>query len=117
MKGTFPESADATLDKVRATYATREGEYGDSYHLDNQTAVFLKPLLRRFGVDLSPTQLRLVQLATMIDVKLQRLGGPFKEDTTVDLIAYLSVYNELRSQYEASKTAPNPSPTAGASQP
>ncbi len=116
-RGTFPESADSTIEKVRQTYTTREGEYGDSFHLDNQAPGFLRTTLARFGVTVTPEQLRLIQLASLIDTKMQRMIGPFKEDTLVDLIAYVAVYNELRAKYERRDDAPNPTAPAGESRP
>lgn len=111
MMGTFPQSADATIEKVRATYATREGEYGDSWATKNQVHTFLDATLksisdRGVGADaFSPEEKRLIALSSMVDVKMTRMVGPYKEDTIVDLIAYLAVYNELRSQYEAAKSS------------
>lgn len=100
-KATFERTADVTLDTVRATYAQRGGEYADSWSIKNQVATFTESTLARLGVSLSADEIRLVQLAALIDVKDSRLTGPFKADSIVDGIAYRAVYATLRQEYEA----------------
>lgn len=99
MKPTFEAAADRTLDDVRAIYASRGGEYADSWALENQVSTFTDATLRAFGLTLSPEQMRLLQLAALIDVKDARLGGPWKADSMLDGIAYRAAYTALREEY------------------
>ena len=97
---TFEASADETLAVVRAIYAQRGDEYSDTWSIPNQVATFTEATLRRFGISLGADEIRLLQLATLIDVKGSRLIGAWKADSVDDAIAYMAVYRALREKYE-----------------
>lgn len=104
MKPTFELGADATIEKVQATYKQRGGEYADSWHTENLVTTFLDATLRRMNVDvgLGKEEKRLILLAALIDVKDSRMGGPWKEDSVVDGIAYRALYANLMETYKGS---------------
>lgn len=99
---TFERTADAALDQVRAIYSQRGGEYADSWSLKHLVTTLTRATLARFGVTLDDEQLRLLQLAALVDVKNQRIGagGEWKADSIVDGIAYAASYLTLREEYE-----------------
>ena len=102
-KQTFEESADKTIEQVRAIYSQRGQEYADSWSLDNLVTTFTEHTLRELGFRLDPLQLRLVLMAALVDVKDSRMGGPFKADSIIDGIAYRAAYCALREQYDTQK--------------
>ncbi len=99
----FESSADAALEKVRATYSQRGEEYADSWNSENIVTTFSAATLLAFGLRLTVEQMRLLQCAALIDMKDSRLGGPWKADSLVDSIAYRACYLTLREQYESAK--------------
>lgn len=105
-KMTFERCADAALDKVHAIYAQRGGEYQDSWATGNSCFAVTKATLKRFGIELSADQMRLIQLASLIDVKDSRLQGPWTPDSIVDGLAYRAVYLTLREEFEANNRLP-----------
>lgn len=82
----FSEYADATLARVRATYAERGGQYGDTW----REAKFnnLRAVLKLCGVTLGNPELRAIAAASLVDVKHSRMIGGYKEDNLIDGIAY-----------------------------
>jgi len=111
---TFERTADATLDRTRATYAERGNGYGDSWDVSNVTDAVTRATLERFGIrGLDAYEMRLLQLACLIDVKDSRLIGKWNPDSLVDGIAYRAVYTTLRDEYEQRQAAavilPDPS--------
>lgn len=105
---TFERFADTTLDKVRATYAQRGQEYADSWDLSQYASPFTDLALTEINKheylgDLSPEAKRLIANSSMLDVKLSRLGGGYKEDTLIDMIAYLAFFTQALSEYVASR--------------
>lgn len=101
---TFDAGADKTLDAVRAIYAQRGEEYGDSWRLENMTTTFTEAVLRRMNVQAAPTMLRLLQLASLVDVKESRLkNGPYKQDSVIDGIAYRALFDALWERPESSQ--------------
>lgn len=99
----FEESANKTLDAVKATYSQRGQEYADSWHIDHMVTTLTRATLGRFGAELTAEQIRLLQCAVLVDVKDSRLIGPWKPDSIVDGIAYRACYASLREEYEEQK--------------
>lgn len=95
----FNHGADTALASVRETYDARGQEYGDTWALENQCFDFIAATLRAFGMTLTPTQMRLLKLASLIDTKDDRMLGPWKADSVIDGIAYRAVYATLRNEY------------------
>lgn len=100
---TFNRAAIATIKEAIAICEQRGGEYQDSWSIVNLRTHWLDNLLRDHP---SPAQgmekewRRLIVLASMIDIKISRLGGPWKEDTAIDLINYVGAYTGLRREYD-----------------
>ena len=97
---TFNRAAKETMDKSIAICEQRAEEYQDSWDLNNLQVVYLRSTLRSFGITLEPIQERLLVMASMNDIKLSRMTGPFKEDNHIDLNNYNSAYCTLRREYE-----------------
>lgn len=91
------------MDAVKATYSQRGAEYSDSWHLDCIVTTFTRATLRAFGLDLTDEQIRLLQSASLIDVKDSRMGGPFKADSVIDGLAYRAAWLSFMQEYEAGK--------------
>lgn len=101
-KTTFAKNADETISEVQATYAQRGQEYMDSWALPDLIATFSKAV-DKFERPFTPSGYRLRQCAALIDVKLSRMTGPYKRDTVIDLIAYLSCFAGLVEEHNAPK--------------
>jgi hypothetical protein len=102
---TFNRAVDAGMARRKAISDQRGGEYGDTWALENQITVFLDATLRRIlppevYARITPEEKRLVILGSLNDVKLSRLRGPWKLDTTDDLGNYGDAYGTLRQEYE-----------------
>lgn len=95
-KPIFETFADATLARVRGTYATRGTEYGDTWR--NAQWLALKATRDELGLSIPESALRAVAAAVMVDVKYQRLEGGFKDDSVVDGIAYNALWAEEMQQ-------------------
>lgn len=85
-KPLFEERADRTLDKVRAVYAQRGGEYADTW----RTCRFLafKSVAKRLGLAIPDEYCRILTSAGFYDMKYERLGGGYKDDSIIDALAY-----------------------------
>lgn len=94
----FETFADATLARVRGTYATRGTEYGDTWR--NAQWLALKATRDKLGLSIPDSALRAVASAVLVDVKYQRLEGGFKDDSVVDGIAYNALWAEEMQQQE-----------------
>lgn len=103
-KATFNRCVDTTLAKCSAISDQRGGEYEDSWALKNVFTPFGDHVdrIRRGGAfDLSWKRLR--ALAALIDVKISRMLGPWKEDTAIDMINYLAAFTQLMNEYEEAR--------------
>lgn len=100
---TFNIAAKETMDKSIAICEQRAGEYLDSWSLENLKTPYLDSILSQFNLEKSHELKRLIIMASMCDIKISRMAGPFKEDTYIDLNNYNSAFCSLRKQYEESK--------------
>lgn len=97
----FETYTDATLDRVRETYAQRGTEYGDSWkHCQWLT---MKAVCRKLGFLIPEDMLRAVAVAALCDVKHNRLEGGYKDDTIIDSIAYHGLLAEEMRRLEPLK--------------
>lgn len=89
-KPLFEERADRTLDKVRAVYAQRGGEYADTW----RTCRFLamKATAKKLGLVIPDEYCRALAAAAFYDMKYERLSGGYKDDSVIDAIAYGSFW-------------------------
>lgn len=100
---TFNRAADDMISRANAISHGRAGEYSDSWSLENLQTPWLDNLLRSHT---NPPEFlqrqfkRLVIMASMLDIKLSRLAGPWKDDTAIDSINYLAAYAGLRNEFE-----------------
>lgn len=101
----FESGANKTLDAVKATYSQRGQEYADSWATANMVATFTRSTLAAFGITLTDEQVRLLQCASLVDIKDSRMIGPWKSDSAVDGIAYRAFYTALREEYEKGEPA------------
>lgn len=113
---TFNRAAERTIADAMAISNQRAGEYHDSWSLQNLKTPFIDNLLRDYPV--CPVNQdereykRLVVMASMVDIKVSRMGGGWKKDTSIDMINYVAAYCELREQF--GRNAPKePSRTSG----
>ena len=85
-KPKFETNADATLDRVRATYSQRGGEYADTWG----TCRFpvMTSVAKELGISISPQHFRALASAALCDMKNERMTGGWKEDNMIDGIAY-----------------------------
>jgi hypothetical protein len=85
-KPKFETNADATLDRVRATYSQRGGEYADTWG----TCRFpvMTSVAKELGISISPQYFRALASAALCDMKNERMTGGWKEDNMIDGIAY-----------------------------
>lgn len=104
---TFNRAAERTIADAMAISNQRAGEYHDSWSLENLRTSFLDNLLRDFPVcpkgmnnpNIDKEYKRLIVMASMVDIKVSRMGGGWKKDTSIDLINYTAAYCELREQF------------------
>lgn len=106
-KHVFNSAANETLAKSSQICEQRAGEYLDSWALENQQSVYLDIIARELGLMLTKEQKRLVVMASLCDIKLSRMTGPFKEDNHVDLNNYNSAFCSLLQWYRAKSPEPN----------
>lgn len=106
---TFNRAVMATINKALKISGERGGEYQDSWAVENLITPFLDNLLAS-GIPANPCRRfrRLIIMASMIDIKISRLGGAWKDDTAIDMINYVAAYTQLRSEYDATKAIPGP---------
>ena len=85
-KPKFETNADATLDRVRATYSQRGGEYADTWG----TCRFhvMTSVAKELGSIIEPQHFRALASAALCDMKNERMTGGWKEDNMIDGIAY-----------------------------
>jgi hypothetical protein len=99
MKQTFELRADETLDACKALYAQRGAQYQDSWDLKHAVFVASKATLAAIGVTLTDEQIRMLQAASLVDVKASRLGGKWNEDSVKDGINYQAVWCSFMNEY------------------
>lgn len=95
----FENAVDIVLSEALAIATQRGGEYQDSWHVANVRTTFLDHVLREIGTTSTPEQKRLVIMASLVDVKMSRLCGPYKRDTYIDAINYLACLCHLMDEY------------------
>jgi hypothetical protein len=99
----FETFADRTLGRVRGTYAQRGTEYGDSWR--NCQWLAMKATCRALGLSIPEDSLRALAVASLYDVKYQRLEGGYKDDSVIDAMAYGGLWaEEMKQILEARKT-------------
>jgi hypothetical protein len=88
----FNAAVDEVLGKAQAISNERGGQYQDSWALENQQTPFIDNALRVLGLPaMTREQKRILMLASLSDVKISRMLGPYKADTVEDLLNYLAV--------------------------
>jgi hypothetical protein len=105
-KPEFERTADTTLDRARPIYAGRGEQYGDTWDLPNQRFAVMTATLGKFGVTLTPEQMRLLKLASLIDTKDDRLIGAWNPDSMIDGINYRASFCQFMEEYVAKEKAP-----------
>jgi hypothetical protein len=107
----FNRAVDSTLNRCLLISNQRGGEYQDTWSEANLRTAFLDATLRgiseqqgHHGTDveliaLTPAEKRLLIVAAMVDVKLSRMIGPWKDDTVLDAINYLAAYAAWMGEY------------------
>lgn len=101
-KHTFNKAADNTIARANSISSQRAGEYNDSWSLEQLNTPWLDNLMRDFPstpVMHEREYKRLIVMASMIDIKISRLGGGWKDDTPLDLINYIAAYTDLRNKF------------------
>jgi hypothetical protein len=97
VKPLFDDLADTTLERVKQTYTHthvngRGAQYGDTM----RQCRFLTMQAVDTALKYKDDDWRLaIFLAGMVDMKLERMRGGYREDNLVDLIAYAAALAEL----------------------
>lgn len=103
----FETYADLSFGRVRATYAQRGTEYGDSWR--NCQWLAMKATCRRLGITIPEEFLRALAVAALYDVKYQRLEGGYKDDSVIDAMAYGGLWaEEMRRLDDADSSRKKP---------
>lgn len=101
-RNTFQRAVSVTLKECQEIIQQRGTEYLDSWAIENLRMPFLDHTLAALkGHEGTPEGKRLIATATLCDIKLARLLGPWKRDTVVDLINYAAAYAALRDVYDS----------------
>jgi len=106
-KHAFNAASETTLRRALDVSNQRGGEYLDSWHVDNQVSTFIDHVLGLLGPDALARIpagrvrefKRLVMVASLIDVKDSRMGGPWKLDTVDDGINYRGAFATWREEF------------------
>lgn len=102
---TFNRACRMVLEDALKTQAQRGNEYGDSWAIENMNPIFLRALMKELGYGLSPSELRLVMLAALVDVKDSRIAnGNLKEDSVIDGLNYRATLIQLLKEYRDSSS-------------
>lgn len=104
--GWFNDATTKIQAEVTAVMQQRGGEYCDSWgegRFDN-TWQAVKDCVSHWGLILIDAKarkiaLRMVALSAMVDVKIARMGGGYKEDTFIDLNNYNLGLVEARREF------------------
>jgi hypothetical protein len=119
-KHTFNQGVDTILKECLAISDQRGSEYEDTWGLKNINTPLLSHVLRLKGTFDGEDEMldrrwrRLLAMAGMIDVKISRFLGPFKEDTPIDMINYLACFTYLMREWKQTiESRPTTSLTAG----
>src|SRR6266849_4929122 len=104
-KHTFNHWVDTVLGEAIKISDQRGGEYQDTWSLENTHTPFLDHVLR-IGYIIGTHPLmdkrykRLITMSSMLDVKLSRWLGSFKDDTPVDMINYLACFTGFMRDWQ-----------------
>jgi len=98
-KALFGRYADATLARVRALYATRGAEYGDTWA--SCQWLTLQAVARQTGCRIPLLASRAIAAAVFVDMKHSRMLGGYKDDNLLDGIAYQALLAEEMRQFLA----------------
>lgn len=96
---TFNRCVNTVLKRAIEISDQRGGEYLDTWALENVHTPFGDHVDGFRSTCPSDEWKRLRTLAALIDVKISRMGGPWKDDTTLDLINYLAAFTQLANEY------------------
>jgi hypothetical protein len=105
----FPSAARATMEKCSSVFAQREGEYKDTWALENQVTTMLDHVLKVIDIgEMSTEEKRLVLVAALCDVKDSRMIGDYKEDSHLDAINYRMTLAKWLDDYVNPKDTDSP---------
>lgn len=102
-KASFNAAAEKTINRALEICNQRGNEYQDSWALENLKTPFLDNILRALNMSLTPEEKRLVVISGLCDVKISRLTGAWKSDTTLDMVNYIGSLTTWREEYEKKK--------------
>ncbi len=94
----FESNACASIKRVIDTFTQRGAEYGDTWR--NSQHLMLRAVFKRFGVVVPDSILNAIACAVLVDVKVQRTEGGYKDDSLIDLIAYAAFLAEEMRQFD-----------------
>jgi hypothetical protein len=96
----FTQALKAYLPECWDIGVERGGQYGDTWALENRVNTYKMVVLRLpKTVDLVDRWLRLMDAASLLDVKATRFLGGFKRDHVVDGINYFAAFGFLLEDY------------------
>ena len=87
--------------RARAIYNQRGDEYGDTWALENIVTTYLDGVLNMLGIfGLSLAERRLLEMASLVDVKESRIKhGSWKLDNSDDAVNYRAAFSAWREAY------------------
>lgn len=104
----FEQRVTETLKRATDTFRTRGDQYGDTWR-DCQWLKLRAVLFTTLGLKISPAQCRAIALASLGDVKYQRMQGGYAEDHLIDGINYdAALASEMREVYRESAPGNQP---------
>lgn len=118
IKHTFNRAVEETFTRASSISNQRAGEYSDSWSLDNLRTPWVDNLMADHPTPPLPLLAhykRLLIMAAMLDIKLSRLAGGWKDDTALDSLNYLAAYTQLRNEFEERVSSLEKIPSGGPS--
>jgi hypothetical protein len=105
MQPLFEENCLPVLNDVVDVFRQRGNEYSDTWRTCRWFAMIAA--FKLAGIPVPDNEvLRTIAAGVFLDVKYERLGGPYKEDTPIDLLAYDANYVAQMRKLENRKHTP-----------
>ena len=104
--GLFGQYTTATLDRCKAVFEERAGQYSDT--MKECQWLLMQAIADDLGIDIPPDCFRVLAIAGLVDIKYTRLLGGYKQDTIEDGINYSGFVAEEMRILKQKHTHANP---------